>query len=92
MSSLRGGAQTVDRVWMTQPAPGTPVDERGLGSVAVDDALRRPPSVLTLEGPLTCDDARNPQFPHPLLLRRVESLRGPILVGPGDDVDDRRDR
>ncbi len=81
-----------DSMWMTRRTSGTPVDGAGPELAPVDDVRRRPPFVLTLDVPLTCDDVRNPQFPHPLLRRRVQSLRGPILIGPGDDVDDRRDR
>lgn len=68
----------------------TAVDDLPSGSLAVDECPDRPLSVLTPFRALTCHDARHPQFPHPLLLRRILSLRGTVLIGPGDDGDDRR--
>ena len=78
-------AAPVDTVWTTGTPSGTPVDDRPILAWTGDDVLVRPPSVLTPTTVLTCEDARRPQFPHPLLLRRIVSLRAHAFIGPGDD-------
>ncbi len=78
-------APAVDRTGMQRAVLGEPVDERLRTVRAVDAAVRRPRSVLTLDQALTCDDAVRPQFPQALLQRRIHLKRRPVLVDPGDE-------
>lgn len=78
-------AAAVDTMWMERSTSGTPVDEVAECASSGDERLFRPRSVLTPVTPLTCEDVRSPQFPHPLLLRRIVSLRAHAFIGPGDD-------
>jgi hypothetical protein len=75
----------VDGSGTNDAVTGTPVDGGRSAPISVDEHPGRPRSVLTPFPALTCDDARRPQFPQALLLRRVLLLKRPIFVEPGDD-------
>ena len=86
MSLTAGCRGPVDALGMITVRSGTPVDEHTATFWTVDARDVRPPSVLTPMTGLTCDDARRPQFPHPLRRRRVHSLKEHVLITAGDDA------
>ena len=70
---------------MSGSRTGTAVDDTVAVAPAVDRHAARPRSVLTPMVRLTCDDARHPQFPHPLRRRRILPSRGTIVITAGDE-------
>ena len=76
----------VDILGMDHVLSGTAVDDARQPAGTVDYGRVRPLSVLTPVTSLTCDDACHPQFPHPLLRRRVLSQRTHFFITAGDDT------
>ena len=86
MSLTAGCRLTVDTLGTSSTTSGTSVDGRDQHVKTVDTTAVSPLSVLTPFTRLTCDDAHRPQFPHPLLRRRVLSQRTHFFITAGDDT------